>query len=305
MAVLVYKGGKLFARAVAHETDGECDQRAGADGAAAPAAATASTAGGGGDGSDEAAVAAAAVVASAAGGGAVRVRYLDGSHYAVRRENVRLLLDHTYTPLLFAPTEAAPAAPAPRVMFVCAETDTYRAVARCEARPGMRALEIGSDLGYATQLLASRCGAAHTLGVDLAPDRVARARTLWPDVRFECLDVLQRSAPAALRAMVAELGAPAGGGGGADVDGAAIAADRTGIDAIARAEAARAPACDGGGEAAAAADEAPWLACVDINGNRALPAVMAVVRMVAEELRPAVMVVKSRALFRLLSTGES
>ena len=57
-------------------------------------------------------------------------------------------------------------------------------------RPGApfdTALDIGCGLGYATARLAELCG--RTRGVDISPTAIDRARTLFPNLEFEVLDI--------------------------------------------------------------------------------------------------------------------
>lgn len=160
------------------------------------------------------------------------------------------------------------------LLVSCAETDTYRRIARAEALSGDVCLEIGSDLGLTTALLAAGAGEAAVLGVDLSTDSVRKAREAFPKIRFERLDMLQPAAAATLhcwrRECCVRLGVESRGTAAADA-------------------------------VSAACEQAFDKVFVDVNGNRGLDSVLQIVGVVVQELRAPFVCVKSRELHRALS----
>ena len=123
--------------------------------------------------------------------GRYRVRYGDGSHYHCRRGRL--------CPLYGTPVGVSDGTPGgtpglgdrPTVV-VCPETKHYRQLGRLQPRPGEQALEIGSDLGACTELLAESVGGAgHACGVDKSAESVKEAKRRYPDLKFVCADVLR------------------------------------------------------------------------------------------------------------------
>lgn len=96
-------------------------------------------------------------------------------------------------PLLAPPHGSAGGAAVRPVLAVCATTSNYRRVAACEVRDIDCVLEIGSDLGVTTALIADRCH-GRVLGIDLSAGSVEVAQRTYPDVDFMHLDVMQDGA---------------------------------------------------------------------------------------------------------------
>jgi len=57
--------------------------------------------------------------------------------------------------------------------------------------PFRRVLEVGSGLGYFADMLAEAAEAESLLGVDVSPEAVRRASTLFPALQFETADVMR------------------------------------------------------------------------------------------------------------------
>ena len=206
-------------------------------------------------------------------------------------------------PLLVPTTRAIPAhAPAgdtdhPHVI-VCAETETYRRIAcaaawraradsASDAASTWRALEIGSDLGAACALISRASGRRRVIGVDLSESSVAAARARFPALQFEQMDVFEAGATARLREL-----------GRSRVEECAATAEEA-ADAGMPRHPLPPPDADA---------DAPFaLVCIDVNGNRPLDAVAAALSVANAALRPPLVVVKSRELWRHVADrrGES
>jgi trans-aconitate 2-methyltransferase len=53
-------------------------------------------------------------------------------------------------------------------------------------RPGERILDLGCGTGHLTYRIA--CSGAETIGIDISPEMIERARSNYPDIRFEVAD---------------------------------------------------------------------------------------------------------------------
>jgi hypothetical protein len=74
-----------------------------------------------------------------------------------------------------------------KIIFVCETTHEYRRLAKTQINENDRVLEIGSDFGDTTKILHEYC--AKVIGVDKSKVHVDRAKKLYPEIQFECLDV--------------------------------------------------------------------------------------------------------------------
>jgi predicted O-methyltransferase YrrM len=153
------------------------------------------------------------------------------------------------------------------VNVVCAETNHYRQLARLQVNKGDCVLEIGSDLGACTSILASSVGTqidgsapegtidvpiGAAVGIDKSEQSVNEARKRFPDIPFHCLDVLLSPPGTLLSCLVP---------------------DRSGFDVV----------------------------FIDINGNRMMKAVLKVIEIVKNELRPRLIVIKSKEMARVFT----
>ncbi|CAE8637829.1 unnamed protein product, partial [Polarella glacialis] len=78
----------------------------------------------------------------------------------------------------------------PRRLVLCGRTREYRrAAAELPLKLGSRVLEVGCHEGLTTALLSERFGPAHVLGVDRSAAAVSAARTRFPGLSFDVLDV--------------------------------------------------------------------------------------------------------------------
>lgn len=232
--------------------------------------------------------------------GRYRVRYQDGSHYHCRAGAIRPLYGSTEN--------------AKTTIIVTAETTHYRQLARLQLFPGESALEIGSDLGACTAVLAESTNApkptlghssgegggdeyddqaprhpvgaavGRAVGIDKSPQSVAEARRRFPGAPFHCVDVL--ATPGVLRRLA----------GLASTD-APLNFSKTSLSIVGEVEAAVRPVCGGSSFDAV---------FIDINGNRMIEAVAEVTRLVCRDLAhrsPRLVVVKSSEMAKALQAA--
>jgi len=230
-----------------------------------------------------------------------RVRYSDGTHYHCRVGALR--------PLYGATSKAK------TTIIVTALTSHYRQLARLQITPGESALEIGSDLGACTAVLAesadapppnhSQLGvegegddsssrpqkvsrqdaAGRAIGIDKSSKSVEEARRRYPGVPFHCVDVL--TTPGVLARLAtssspsssadAEPNAPGSGSAREESAGPSNMSKekKSSFDAV----------------------------FIDINGNRMIEAVAEVARLVSRELAhcpPRLIVIKSSEMAKAL-----
>ena len=74
--------------------------------------------------------------------------------------------------------------------IITAETDVFRKMARVLPTPDDVVMEVGSAAGACTAILARSCGGGNVIGIDISMHEVTHARLEHPDLRFECVDVL-------------------------------------------------------------------------------------------------------------------
>jgi hypothetical protein len=232
--------------------------------------------------------------------GRYRVRYEDGSHYHCRAGAIRPLYGSTGNPKT--------------TIIVTAKTTHYRQLARLQLFPGESVLEIGSDLGACTAVLAESTNApmpthchssgegkcdqdddkspwhpvgvavGRAVGIDKSPQSVVEARRRFPGVPFHCVDVL--TTPGVLRRL----------GSLASIDPPPNFS-KISLSIVGEAEAAVAPVCGGSSFDAV---------FIDINGNRMIEAVAEVTRLVCRDLAhrpPRLIVVKSSEMAKALQAA--
>jgi hypothetical protein len=156
--------------------------------------------------------------------GRVRVQYKDGTFYHCRPGR----LCPIYEQCSDSSDNNSVSTPATTTIVVTAETKNYRKLARLQPKVGEFALEIGSDLGACTAVLdntvkgipnheddddgndkinqhSKDVAAAPTtiqgkaLGIDKSSQSIAEAKIRYPNITFECMDVLTAKSPNSLR----------------------------------------------------------------------------------------------------------
>ncbi|KAF8071307.1 IP5P13 [Scenedesmus sp. PABB004] len=196
--------------------------------------------------------------------GRLLVRYHStGTTAHVRRERLVPVFD------------ARPDAP---LVLVCADTESYRCLARSQLCRADAVLELGCSYGVCTAQLAQHAG--QVVGVDCGSEVVAEARRRHPHVRFEVADALEQ--PAELLAIARSMRQRAG---------CSCCSD----SAAAKGRASSCSSCGAPGSAAGGSGGAS-VVMADIGGDRQLDALLRLVPWVMAQLAPRLLVVKSEEL---------
>lgn len=242
--------------------------------------------------------------------GRFRVRYSDGTHYHCRAGALR--------PLYGVANEAK------TTVIVTALTSHYRQLARLQISPGESTLEIGSDLGACTAVLAESTNAPPTpghvgvdsesrgrccrpqkqpkveatgraIGIDKSSKSVEEARRRFPGVPFHCVDVLTTPGVLSRLATASTTACSISSSSSSSSDTQPTTSSSV-----------NGPAQDGAAvlsEVTQSENSSFDAVFIDINGNRMIEAVAEVTRLVSRDLAhcpPRLIVIKSSEMAKAL-----